>query len=164
MKNSWGPGDWFPCRFYLRDADLGRRLLDAWIGNRCGFKDQYPLWHAILSEAGRAGCVAYAGEIYRMRAYDAMKRGAAAHPHLDVNATSLRATCGQFRYAPARFGFPAHRSVNPGDVAAFAYTAADGAGEKSLSVSNLLAGTPMETDLLAALGVDGLAGWSETWG
>ena len=49
-----------------------------------------------------------------------MKRGAAAHPHLDVNATSLRATCGQFRYAPARFEFPAHRSVNPGDVAAFA--------------------------------------------
>ena len=68
------------CAFYARDAPLPKRLLEAWLRDRCGFKDQYPYWHSILVEGARAGCLAYDGEIYRMLSYEAMKKGAATYP------------------------------------------------------------------------------------
>ena len=37
--------------FYLRDAPLSRLFLREWITWRCGFKDQYSLWHAVLVRA-----------------------------------------------------------------------------------------------------------------
>ena len=141
--------------FYLRDAPLAHRLLDAWIGDRCGFKDQYPLWHTLLIEGALAGCLSYAGEIYTLTSWDAMKRGAEIYPQLNVDAGALRSRCANFRYAPVRFKFPSHRSVDPESVATFQYAASDaGAPPRNLSVSNLLWGTDGEDDLLAALGLD----------
>ena len=37
--------------FYLRDSPLARLFLREWITWRCGFKDQYSLWHAVLVRA-----------------------------------------------------------------------------------------------------------------
>jgi len=147
------------CAFYARDAPLARRLLDRWLDDRCGFKDQYPLWHAILTEAAAAGCLRYAGEIYTMRSYDAMKRGATWHPALALASGELPKACPGFRFRPRRFEEPLHRSVGPGQVLTFRY-AADGA-RRAFNVSNVLDGTPREDDLLDELQLGALdpGGW-----
>ena len=53
--------------FFLRNDDFGARFMTLWLSHRCGYKDQYPLWHLILTEAQRAGCLQnpYADEIYQ---------------------------------------------------------------------------------------------------
>ena len=50
--------------FFARNDAWAKRFLALWLSHRCGFKDQYPLWHAVLSSAEEAGCLAYGGEIY----------------------------------------------------------------------------------------------------
>ena len=140
---------------YLRDSPLARFVLDGWIDDRCGFKDQYPLWHTLLAAASRAHCLNYDGEIYGMLSHDAMKRAAAVHPALDVNASALRAACADFKFAPTKFDRPIHRSVYGDQVATFAYRGDDGA-DRVLNVSNLLQGTPRERALLAAIGLGAL--------
>ena len=60
--------------FYLRDSALARLFLREWLEHRCGFKDQYSLWHATLTLAGRAGCLTYDDEIYRNFTYQEARR------------------------------------------------------------------------------------------
>lgn len=142
------------CAFYARDAPLPKRLLEAWLRDRCGFKDQYPYWHSILVEGARAGCLAYDGEIYRMLSYEAMKKGAATYPSLDVAAGALRQKCPAFRFRPHKFARPLHRSVGPDAVVGFSYAAAGAV--HAMNVSNVLANTPAGGDLLGALGLAGV--------
>ena len=142
------------CAFYARDAPLPKRLLEAWLRDRCGFKDQYPYWHSILVEGARAGCLAYDGEIYRMLSYEAMKKGAATYPSLDVAAGALRQKCPAFRFRPHKFARPLHRSVGPDAVVGFSYAAAGAV--HAMNVSNALANTPAGGDLLGALGLAGV--------
>ena len=138
------------CAFYARRSPLASAVLDGWIEERCGFKDQYPLWHTLLTAAADAGCLSYDGEIYGMLSHDAMKRGAELHPHLALSAANLGRACAAFRFAPTRFERPAHRSV-PGDaLARFPYEGGE------FNVSNLLEGTPDAGRLLAFLGLGDL--------
>ena len=59
-----------------------------WLERRCGFKDQYSLWHAVLGMAGAAGCMKYDGEIYRNFTYQEAL-------HIDKNDwKALKMTCG----------------------------------------------------------------------
>ena len=79
-------------------ARLGARRVDGvgrlkiitqeWLERRCGFKDQYSLWHAVLGMAGAAGCMKYDGEIYRNFTYQEAL-------HIDKNDwKALKMTCG----------------------------------------------------------------------
>ena len=142
------------CAFYARDAPLSKRLLEAWLRDRCGFKDQYPYWHAILVEGSAASCLDYNGEIYRMRSYDAMKKGVARYPALDVPASALRQKCPSFTFRPHKFARPLHRSVGPDAVVTFGYLA--GGAARALNVSNALAKADEGGDLLGALGLAAL--------
>jgi len=65
-------------RFYVRDTRRGRDFFAAWFRHRCTFKDQYSLWHTILSMAGREGCIDYEGELYARFTYR-MARHAKVH-------------------------------------------------------------------------------------
>ena len=61
--------------YYIRNTQLGRRFMAAWFGMRCGFKDQYSLWHAVLTLATHAKCLDYHGEIYQSMDYYDARRG-----------------------------------------------------------------------------------------
>lgn len=43
--------------FFIRKSNFGFKFLSAWIHARCGFKDQYSLWHATLRLAADARCL-----------------------------------------------------------------------------------------------------------
>lgn len=77
--------------FYLRGrTTLAEKFLTAWLESRCGFKDQYSLWHAILTVAKEAKCIDYHGEVYRNFTY----RGLALHTHFALEPyPNLRLTC-----------------------------------------------------------------------
>ena len=47
-------------RYFVRAGDdVSYKILGRWMEHRCGFKDQLPLWHALLTVAGEAGCLDY---------------------------------------------------------------------------------------------------------
>ena len=50
-------------RWYLRATPFSVKFVDGWLRHRCGFKDQYALWHTLLTLADG---VAYDGEIGRL--------------------------------------------------------------------------------------------------
>ena len=103
--------------FYLRDSPLARLFLREWITWRCGFKDQYSLWHAILVRpndprpppplssptarpprpqrlAGRGGCLAYHDEIFEKMTYqEALHIDLEAYPNLALSCDDRRRTC-----------------------------------------------------------------------
>jgi hypothetical protein len=43
--------------FFARDDAFSWRFMALWLRHRCGFKDQYPLWHVTLKLADQAGCL-----------------------------------------------------------------------------------------------------------
>ena len=49
-------------RWYLRATPFSIKFVDGWLRHRCGFKDQYALWHTLLTLAE----VEYDGEIGRL--------------------------------------------------------------------------------------------------
>ncbi|KAJ8610841.1 hypothetical protein CTAYLR_006458 [Chrysophaeum taylorii] len=61
-------------RFYVRDTPFSRTFLSQWLSFRCGFHDQYSLWHAVLTLASRSGCVDYRGEIFFNLSYSTAHR------------------------------------------------------------------------------------------
>ena len=71
--------------FFAREDAWAKAFLADWLSNRCGFKDQYPLWHVILSAARRANCLAYGGEVYESDYW------AARDLDLDLDATRCEA-------------------------------------------------------------------------
>mmetsp|Transcript_16168 Transcript_16168/g.52620 ORF Transcript_16168/g.52620 Transcript_16168/m.52620 type:complete len:458 (+) Transcript_16168:33-1406(+) len=99
--------------FYLRNSALGRRFVAAWLHFRCGFKDQYALWHAILTLASsssslRGGgdhdaprCLDYHGDIWAEPYKDSQVADDAflrAHPALRLSCAQRLATCPAFRF------------------------------------------------------------------
>lgn len=99
--------------FYMRDALLSRRLLATWMTWRCGFKDQFSLWHSILQLSHSAGCMVYEGEIinttYKHAGDD--KR----FLHLNVSCGERTSVCPAFRFCSMNhttFGnYTYHKSI-----------------------------------------------------
>ena len=88
-------------RFYVRDTGRGRDFFAAWFRHRCTFKDQYSLWHTILSMAGREGCIDYEGELYARFTYR-MARHAKLHKvpaPLALTCEAIDARCPGFRFS-----------------------------------------------------------------
>lgn len=83
--------------FYVRDVQVSRLLLASWITYRCGFKDQYSLWHAVLTLASTFGCLPYNGEIFS-NSYRNGSTLAEFFPHLHVNCDTRRSLCPSFRF------------------------------------------------------------------
>ena len=53
-------------RWYLRATPFSIKFVDGWLRHRCGFKDQYALWHTLLTLGNDAKGVSYNGEIGRL--------------------------------------------------------------------------------------------------
>jgi len=125
--------------FYVRNNSGGKRMMAAWFGMRCGFKDQYSLWHATLTLAKESGCLPYEGEVYRFLNYYEARKVSTFHKykHLLMNCTGRTARCPKFRFcmkdAPlesdlfVHHSFPAkndlfvHHSIPANRVATFTY-------------------------------------------
>ena len=60
-------------RWYLRRTPFSINFIDRWLKYRCGFKDQYALWHTLLTLADDA--ITYDGELGRL-AYNQAKYAA----------------------------------------------------------------------------------------
>jgi len=78
--------------FYLRESTLARQLLAAWLRFRCGYKDQFALWHAVLTLAADYGCLDYHGELFTNFTY----RSSVSHTHAALKPfPNLGLTCRQ---------------------------------------------------------------------
>ena len=149
--------------FYLRDVALSRIFLKEWLERRCGFKDQYSLWHAVLGLAGAAGCMRYEGEIYRNFTYQEAL-------HIDKNAwKSLKMTCGgrqkrcpDFRFCRDKYDLARqhfiHSNIDAGATRRFRYDVGGG-WRADVVVADLIGGAEGDddavdkSDLLGALGL-----------
>ena len=112
--------------YYVRNTEFGRRFMAAWFSSRCGFKDQYALWHTTLSLAAEAKCLPYHGEIFAA-AYDDSHHGfnetTTEYPDLAVDCANRIKRCPDFNFCddkspnpfPPRYAKPtdffAHRSI-----------------------------------------------------
>ena len=149
--------------FYLRDVALSRIFLKEWLERRCGFKDQYSLWHAVLGLAGAAGCMRYDGEIYKNFTYQEAL-------HIDKNAwKSLKMTCGgrqkrcpAFRFCRDKYDLARqhfiHSNIDAGATRRFRYDVGGG-WRADVVVADLIGGAEGDddavdkSDLLGALGL-----------
>jgi len=105
--------------YYLRDSHLARKFLSEWLTWRCGFKDQYSLWHAILSLAGDAGCMPYRGEIFKRLDYEnasKVNKTLDRFPHLEMSCKQRQARCPDFRFCGDEYDLSklvfGHKSIN----------------------------------------------------
>ena len=76
------------CLRYVRGTEFGERFVASWLEHRCGFKDQYALWHTLLTLASDAGAVEYGGELGRSE-YRYAKNAAVKPERLDLPKTLL---------------------------------------------------------------------------
>ncbi|KAH8049485.1 10-hydroxy-9-(phosphonooxy)octadecanoate phosphatase [Aureococcus anophagefferens] len=125
--------------FYLRDAPLSRLFLREWITWRCGFKDQYSLWHAVLSLAGRAGCLRYADEIFVNMTYqEALHVDLPRFPNLALSCAGRLAACPE--RAAALYNMThqlwRHRGISAKATRAYAYAA--GGATREVLVGDVL--------------------------
>ena len=67
--------------------------------DRCSFKDQYSVWHTILELAAEAGCLNYAGEIWRDHAYEAVRhlKPSKAGTELQLTRDIIHDKCPSFQ-------------------------------------------------------------------
>lgn len=102
-------------RFYASSSAFAKTLLETWLEYRCGFKDQWSLWHSILSMA--KDCIGYRDELLNFTAYEAMKRRL---PRISIDEVHQK--CPDFKFNAVKMkGPPIHRSVYPDDVLTFEY-------------------------------------------
>ncbi|KAH8072082.1 tRNA (adenine-N6-)-methyltransferase [Aureococcus anophagefferens] len=140
-------------KFYVRAGDaVAFEILGRWVESRCGFKDQLPLWHALLGVADARRClrVPYDGALYasfdyrealtypaRTRAAD---RPAPAEDAYLTTCADIAAKCPDLRIcdSTARLlhGFY-HQSVESTNTRSFAYATRKGKA-KVLEVANSL--------------------------
>ncbi|KAJ8602690.1 hypothetical protein CTAYLR_003771 [Chrysophaeum taylorii] len=81
--------------FYVKGW-LGREFMATWLFYRCGFKDQYSLWHTILELADRFGCLKYDGEIMN-HTYKEFKHLQDVLYH-DVSCENRKIRCPDFHF------------------------------------------------------------------
>ena len=131
-------------RFYARDVPWTRKVLDAWMSLRCGFKDQWSLWQALLTTASANSCLEYHDQLLNYTSFEAMKRSWRLDSSLDISIDKLHAQCPDFRYNSGRMThsvtsktMPIHRSVPPDRLLEFRYFD-DDSNLCSFNVTNLL--------------------------
>ena len=86
--------------YYVRNTPLGRRFFATWFGFRCGFKDQYALWHTTLTLARQYHCLDYHGEIYNLD-YDAALKASnmtKTSPNLGLTCRQRSTRCPDFKF------------------------------------------------------------------
>jgi len=171
-------GPSFPCwrvkssHFYARDAPFSLAFFSTWFANRCSFKDQYSLWHTLLSAAAAAGCVPYDGDIYESyeyweAVYVEKRYGDGAYPAgLNLTCERIRRFCPTF---PVDLG--ARACAPTGLLAAFHHHTVDAVrrfplagGADLVVVDPRIPGVDKRTrlsnrDFLARLGVLGRDDW-----
>jgi len=93
--------------YYVRNTVFGRRFFLAWLHWRCGFKDQYSLWHTILKFADSANCIIgkekYNDDIFSFDYREAGslhsdKHYAALPQKLQINYTECQRQCQNFTF------------------------------------------------------------------
>ena len=150
-------------RVYAIEQNDERLKTQEWLERRCGFKDQYSLWHAVLGMAGAAGCMKYDGEIYRNFTYQEAL-------HIDKNDwKALKMTCGgrqkrcpEFRFCRDKYDLArqhfVHSNIDAGATRRFRYDV--GGGWRADVVVADLSGGPEgdddavdKSDLLGTLGL-----------
>ncbi|KAJ8599495.1 hypothetical protein CTAYLR_007316 [Chrysophaeum taylorii] len=120
---------WHPksSAFFIRRSPLASELLCAWVHWRCGFKDQYALWHALLRVASHHGCVEYNNEVFNFTYKKLL--GVESHPERKTARTLLKMapqlfewpTCPEFRYRENWHDRVIHKTIAKGHVANFTY-------------------------------------------
>jgi hypothetical protein len=91
-----------------------------WLERRCGFKDQYSLWHAVLGLAGAAGCLQYEGEIYSNFTYqEALHIQKAEWKQLKLSCGGRQRRCPAFRFCRDKYDL-AHQHFRHDTVDALA--------------------------------------------
>ena len=104
--------------YYVRNTEFGRRFMAAWIHARCGFKDQYALWHTTLRLAAEAKCLPYHDEIYTIL-YRDIRLGFNAttteYPHLAVDCANRIKRCPDFNFCDDRPNPFSHGHAKPTD-------------------------------------------------
>lgn len=146
-------------RFYARKGSrFATDVLDMWMTLRCGFKDQWSLWQAILT----LSCVEYNDQLLNMTVQEAMKDALHAFPEICLSLDDARSRCNHSRgfsnynvIKMTHFTSPIHRSVYPWDVTTFTYSSRENR-TRFLNVSNLLVGLSNDGHLLEALSLDRL--------
>mmetsp|Transcript_14991 Transcript_14991/g.51500 ORF Transcript_14991/g.51500 Transcript_14991/m.51500 type:complete len:441 (+) Transcript_14991:85-1407(+) len=99
-------------KYYARKSDLAEAFFGNWIEQRCGFKDQWSLWHTVLQSVRAAGCVQYRDEMLSVTSFEAMKSGTKLWPHLAGTMPSLLHKCPALRFSSSvGLEQPTHRSV-----------------------------------------------------
>lgn len=84
--------------FYLRDSQTARLLLATWLTERCGFKDQYSLWHSILKLAHDFGCLDYSGEMMKVPYAEDRDTFIRDNPGLSMRCKDRIHKCASFRF------------------------------------------------------------------
>mmetsp|Transcript_22597 Transcript_22597/g.72713 ORF Transcript_22597/g.72713 Transcript_22597/m.72713 type:complete len:455 (+) Transcript_22597:126-1490(+) len=142
-------------RFFARDVQWTRDVLDMWLDLRCGFKDQWSLWHTLLLTAKKHDCLDYRNQLMNYTSVEAMKVAFTHHPAINVDVHDLHRRCPTFKYnsghnsrAITSNRMPVHRSVPPTAVLDFAYLDLKG-NIHTLNVTNLLDGFDTLPDSLA---------------
>lgn len=141
--------------FYVRDSVGARVFLSEWLHWRCGFKDQYSLWHAILSLSAHAGCLEYHDEIFDMTYQEALKvnKTLANHSNLAMSCEQRRRRCPSFRFCNSDYDLSrqifVHKGINSKNARDVPY--ADEAGAKhTFAIQDMMLNTAPNTlfDLL----------------
>ena len=155
--------------FYVRNVQPARQLIAAWFGARCGFKDQFSLWHVILTFAVRSGCdLTYHGEIFSQLTYSEARRIGAGHeqnflPNLKPMDCDARAqSCPDFRFClpnrsrPLHDDLFIHKSI-PTDVSHTFFvhhdTSKEAAPSWNFTVQGSALDTPSSDHLFSELGL-----------
>lgn len=111
--------------FYVRDSRTARMLLSTWMTSRCGFKDQFSLWHAILQVADAHSCLSYRGEIMNTTYKHAGDEKGLLHFNMSCAERELR--CPAFRFCSTQhtdFGsssYTTHKSIRSFSLRALDY-------------------------------------------
>lgn len=173
FENSRSPATFWHIKasmFYVRNSELGRRFMAAWLHWRCGFKDQYSVWHTILSLARTYGCIDYHDDIFRNFTYKEAQHSRSGlvsthFPHLLLSCPERIATCPKFRFCDDQYDLAnivfEHNTIPRSDGRDYSYI--DNAGLlHNITVQDFLAEFRGETylredpglDLLKALSID----------
>lgn len=116
--------------FYVRDSTLGRRFMAAWLHWRCGFKDQYSVWHTILALARSYDCIDYHDEIFRNFTYKEAQHSGShvvpeSFPYLVLSCPDRMEKCPDFRFCDDEYDLANiifdHNTIPHGDGRDYTY-------------------------------------------
>ncbi|KAJ8603814.1 hypothetical protein CTAYLR_000239 [Chrysophaeum taylorii] len=133
--------------YYVRDTMLARRFIAGWLHFRCGFKDQYSLWHNVLTLAREEGCLKYHGEIFRFAYKEAQHailtpQVLRRYPHLKLDCAARHELCPRFRFCDDTYSLSrnvlTHKGIFSRQTCRFNFFSAGTGRMHTLEVGNML--------------------------